>query len=332
MASFLDSSYGKTESAMALRRATLLPEGYNPRTLKFAQSLRERFSDDRALMNEVLLMFRNQSYFYTLSPPLLGEHSVDEFLFDTRSGFCEHYASAFTFLLRAAGIPARIVTGYQGGEVNPMGNYMIVRQADAHAWTEVWFKDEGWVRVDPTAAVSPLRVESGIAAAVPRTDPLPLFVRGDYAWLQRLRLSWDMLANNWNQWVLGYNPERQRLLLSRMGADDATWRTLPVVLIVATVIITLALTLLMLRRMKVAVDDPVALAYTRFCDKLRRRGLPRTPEEGPSDYATRLARLRPDLTLAVAAITRLYVTLRYGRDPDPAAVRTLDRQVREFNA
>ena len=107
-----------------------------------------------------------------------------------------------------------------------------MRQADAHAWTEVWLRDEGWVRVDPTAAVSPLRVESGISAAVPRTDPLPLFVRGDFAALRQLRLTWDLMANTWNQWVLGYTPERQRLLLSRVGIDDATWHTLAVVLLV----------------------------------------------------------------------------------------------------
>ncbi len=189
-----------------------------------AHELRARHQDDRAVMQAVLTRFRNEKFFYTLTPPLLGKDDpVDEFLFETRSGFCEHYSSAFAVLMRAAGIPARIVTGYQGGEVNLLGNYLIVRQAEAHAWTEVWLRNEGWVRVDPTAAVSPLRVESGISAAVPRTDPLPLFVRGDFAALRQLRLTWDLMANTWNQWVLGYTPERQRLLLSRVGIDDATW-------------------------------------------------------------------------------------------------------------
>lgn len=331
MKSFLNYSVGLEESRPALQRALQLPPGFNPRTTEFAKALRQKFADDQALMREVLSMFRNQKFFYTLSPPLLGEHSVDQFLFDTKSGFCEHYASAFAVLMRAAGIPARIVTGYQGGEINPVGNYMIVRQADAHAWTEVWFRGEGWIRVDPTAAVSPLRVESGIAAAVPSTDSLPAAMRGGYAWLRQMRLTWDSLANSWNQRVLGYNPERQRQLLSRVGIDDATWRTLAVILIVATGLIMLVLSLFMLRRLRTVVRDPVKRAYLRFCRKLEREGLPRDPAEGPSDYAARLARLRPDLAPAVAAITRLYIALRYDVDTNAASVRALQQHVRQFS-
>jgi transglutaminase-like putative cysteine protease len=331
MTSFLNYSYGLGESRSTLDRALRLPPGANPRTIDFASALRQKFPDSKALMREVLLMFRNEKFFYTLSPPPLGEHAVDEFLFQTRSGFCEHYASAFAVLMRASGIPARVVTGYQGGEVNPVGNYMIVRQADAHAWTEVWFRDEGWVRVDPTAAVSPLRVESGIATALPDSASLPLMVRGGYSLLHKLRLNWDSLANSWNQWVLGYNPERQQQLLARAGIDDATWRTLAVILIVTTGLIMLGLSLFMLRRLRTAVHDPVKRAYLRFCRKLERKGLPRDPAEGPGDYAARLAALRPDLAPAVAAITRLYIALRYGASPDAAAVHRLQRQVRQFS-
>ena len=332
MVSYPDTGYGIDESRAVLASATRLPPGFNPRARALAQSLRAKFSDDRALMREVLALFRNQSFFYTLTPPPLGTHTVDEFLFDTKSGFCEHYASAFAVLMRAAGIPTRIVTGYLGGEINPVGGYMIVRQADAHAWTEVWFSGEGWVRVDPTAAVSPLRVESGIGAAVPRTDPLPLMARGDYQWLRQARLTWDSLSNSWNQWVLGYNPERQRSLLSRVGIDDATWRTLTVILIAATGIIMLLLALITLRRLRTAVRDPVRLAYNRFCAKLGRRGLPRDPAEGPLDYAARLARLRPDLAPGIAAITQLYVALRYGAYADSQALQEFKREVSRFRA
>lgn len=331
MTSFLNYSYGLGESRSALDRALRLPPGANPRTTDFTRALRQKFPDDKALMREVLSMFRNENFFYTLSPPPLGENSVDEFLFQTRSGFCEHYASAFAVLMRASGIPARIVTGYQGGELNPVGNYMIVRQADAHAWTEVWFRDQGWVRVDPTAAVSPLRVESGVAAALPSTDSLPLLARGGYPVLRQLRLTWDSLANSWNQWVLGYNPERQRQLLSRAGIDDATWRTLAVILIATTGLIVLVLSLLMLRRLRIIVHDPVRRAYLKFCSKLEREGLPRDPAEGPSDYAARLAGLRPDLAPAVAAITKLYIALRYGVDTNAVSVRALQQQIRQFS-
>lgn len=332
MKSHLNYRFGLEESQPGLQRALQLPPGFNPRAAEFAKALRQKFADDKALMREVLAMFRDESFFYTLSPPPLGNHPVDDFLFTTRKGFCEHYASAFAVLMRAAGIPARIVTGYLGGEINPVGNYMIVRQAEAHAWTEVWFRDEGWVRVDPTAAVSPQRVESGIAAAVPGTDPLPLGLRRDYPWLRQLQLTWDSLANTWNQWVLGYNPERQRQLLSRAGIDDATWRAMSVILIIATGLIVLVFALFALRRLRAAVDDPVKRAYLAFCWKLGRKGLPRDAAEGPLAYAARLARSRPDLAAAAGAITQLYVALRYGENAGPGGVRQLQDEVRQFSA
>ncbi|MFN7088093.1 MAG: DUF3488 and DUF4129 domain-containing transglutaminase family protein [Burkholderiales bacterium] len=334
MTSHPDSGYGSAESGATLQRALRLPAGFNPRTLHLAQALRAQYADDRAVVDAALAIFRDQDFSYTLNPPLLGRDSVDEFLFDTRRGFCEHYTSAFAVLMRAAGIPARIVTGYQGGQINPLGDYMIVRQADAHAWTEVWLGGSGWVRVDPTAAVSPLRVEAGIAAAVPESDALPLMVRGGHEWLRRLRLNWDSLANGWNQWVLGYNPERQRRLLAHAGIDDASWRTLAAILVAASGLVTLALLGSLLRRLKAMPRDPAALAYGKFCARLGRCGLPRAAAEGPLAYAARLARLRPELAPAVAVITRLYVALRYGtaNAADAAALDELRRRVGKFRA
>ncbi len=332
MVSFLSVKYGADESSLALRRALQIPQGYNPRAVALARTLRNRTSDDRQLMNEVLVMFGRDGFTYTLSPPLLGTHTVDEFLFQARSGFCEHYSSAFAFLMRAAGIPARIVTGYLGGELNPVGNYMIVRQADAHAWTEVWFRDTGWVRVDPTAAVSPARVERGIGAALPRTDALPLLFRGDYAFLRQLQLSWDSLANSWNQWVLGYSPERQRRLLTAMGIEDADWRILITTMVIATGLVTLALALVAVFRMRKRIHDPVHGDYLRFCGKLAVRGLPRDAGEGPLAYARRLAQARPDLDASVDAITQLYVALRYGRSRDDRELSQFREYVRQFKA
>ncbi|HXV11322.1 MAG TPA: DUF3488 and transglutaminase-like domain-containing protein [Burkholderiales bacterium] len=332
MSSFLEYSYGTDENAMALHRARQLPAGFNPRTVELAQTLRRKVSDDRALMREILSMFREQSFFYTLTPPLLGRNPVDEFLFNTRRGFCEHYSSAFAVLMRAAGFPTRVVTGYLGGEVNELGDYLIVRQADAHAWVEVWFPDEGWVRVDPTAAVSPLRVEAGISAAVPRSDPLPMLVRGDFELLRQLRFTWDLMANSWNQWVLGYTPERQRQLLVGMGIDDTTWYTLTAIMLALAGIIVVILALFMLSRLRTHIADPARVVYLRFCEKLRRKGFARAAEEGPLDYAQRLERARPDLASPVLAITRLYVGLRYGSNSDPGMLGQLRQQVREFRA
>lgn len=330
MTSHLDYVVGTQESRLALRRAQQLPAGFNPRTIEFAQALRRRVGSDRAVVDEALSLFSRQGFVYTLSPPLLGTHSVDEFLFQTRSGFCEHYASAFAVLMRAAGIPARIVTGYLGGETNPVGDYMIVRQADAHAWTEVWLENQGWVRIDPTASVSPARVEGGINAALPLGDSL--LMRTDIKLLQQLRLTWDSLSNSWNQWVLGFSPERQRLLLLRAGFDDPNWRTLITLLVIATGLITLAYALHTVYRMRNTSNDPIQTAYLRFCAKLGARGLQRNPGEGPIDYANRLAQTRPDVASAAAAITRLYVELRYGRSPSPERIVLLRQQVREFSA
>ena len=167
-----------TSGQSCCSRALRLPRGYNPKALDLGREIRAKSPTDLDVVKNVLNIFRTELFFYTLVPPELGRDSVDEFLFGTRRGFCEHYASAFVFLMRAAGVPARVVTGYQGGEMNPLGDYMIVRQSEAHAWAEVWLKDAGWVRVDPTAAVSPARIQVGIAAAVPASEPLPRTVRG----------------------------------------------------------------------------------------------------------------------------------------------------------
>jgi protein-glutamine gamma-glutamyltransferase len=332
MISYLGTGQTLTEYPGALHRALSLPAGTSPQAQALAHELRTRHTDDAEIVDAVLTMFRQQKFYYTLTPPLLGDQPVDEFLFSTRSGFCEHYASAFTVLMRAAGIPARIVTGYQGGEINEFGNYLIVRQSDAHAWTEVWLKDKGWVRIDPTSAVSPTRVSAGISAAIPRNESLPLMARTNVEWLRKLRLSWDFMSNSWNQWVLGYTPERQRSLLQSVGIDNATWQKMVAALFVIAGAIVAIFTVIVLRQLKNRARDPVRIAYLKFCDKLRRKGLPREPAEGPLDYARRLGRSRPDLAPAVEAITRLYVALRYGAEPGAAALAELKQRVRQFSA
>ena len=309
------------------RRALQLPEGYNWRARALAENMRKAARDEEDMVQQVLAMFRTQPFFYTLTPPLLGEHPVDDFLFNTRSGFCEHYASAFTFLMRAAGIPARVVTGYQGGEVNPIGNYMIVRQSEAHAWAEAWIEGRGWLRFDPTAAVSPLRVESGLAAAVPSTDPVPLLARGSSEWLRQLRFTLDSFANTWNQWVLGYNPERQYWLLSRVGLDRATWQTLAMILVGITGAITCMFAALLLRRLGRRTRDPASAIYARFCRKLARRGARRAPSEGPADFGRRAAVQLPQAAPSIERITAAYIALRYGSKSGREPVRALRRMV-----
>ncbi|RTK99023.1 MAG: transglutaminase domain-containing protein, partial [Neisseriaceae bacterium] len=170
--------YQLPESEFDLQQALRLPSGYNPRARQLAQQWRTNSRTPGEVVDHALRYFNRQQFFYTLQPPLLGSDSVDDFLFNSRRGFCEHYASSFVFLMRAAGVPARVVTGYMGGELNPVGGYLIVRQSDAHAWAEVWLGNAGWQRVDPTAAVAPARVQQDLASALPISDSLPLAIRG----------------------------------------------------------------------------------------------------------------------------------------------------------
>jgi transglutaminase-like putative cysteine protease len=310
------------------RRALYLPAGSNPRAHALADRWRHTHARPRAIVDAALAHFRNERFYYTLDPPRLGEHAVDNFLFGTLRGFCEHYAGAFVFLMRAAGVPARVVTGYQGGEMNPLGDYLIVRQSDAHAWAEVWLEQEGWVRVDPTAAVSPDRIEQGIAAALPEAE-LPLaMAQLDIAWLQRARMAWDLVNNNWNQWILGYGHERQRSFLSRFHHSLASWRGMTVALILGTSTLLMGLALWMLWHAPRRGADPVREAYGVFCRRLARHGIVRAPQEGPADFAKRAACLRPDLAPRIDHITHLYIGLRYGADS--MTTTALSQAVRRF--
>jgi transglutaminase-like putative cysteine protease len=315
------------EDANVLYRAVRLPRGANPRAVALAGEWRRASRSDEEILERAVAYLREGNYTYTLEPPLLGEHTVDDFLFETRAGFCEHYASAFAFLMRAAGVPARIVTGYQGGELNPIDNIITVRQSDAHAWTEVFLGARGWVRVDPTAAAVPRRVEAGLSRAVPETE-LRALMRPELEWLRGMRDQWEALTHKWNVWVLGYNPDRQRDLLGSFGMRDADWRTLTAALFSVLGIMTLALLAWSLRRLR--RPDPVQKAWRAFCGKLAARGVERSPHEGPRDFAARAARALPNARRAILRIGSLYIALRYGANPGAPRVSQLRRMVREL--
>ena len=304
---------GIDESPGTLRFARRLPPEASPRARALVAQWRAQGDSDRDIVTRALTMFREQHFLYTLEPPKLDADPVDQFLFETRSGFCEHYASAFTFLMRAADIPARVVTGYLGGEANPVDGYIIVRQSDAHAWSEVWLPGEGWVRVDPTAAVSPLRIERGLAAAVPETER-PLLARNRFDWLKEARYAWDAVANTWNQWVLGYNPDRQTRFLAQLGLAEVTWQNMVIILIAVSIIIILALSLSLLFRINAQRPDPVQRAYLAYCAAMAKRGATRKPSEGPRDFAARVSMQFPEVRETAHKISELYVSLRYGKD------------------
>lgn len=306
--STLDADANPDEAPEVLQQAQQLPEGFNPRTRALAASWRG--ADPQQIINRALGFFGEQSFAYTLQPPLLGRDAVDDFLFTARRGFCEHYAGAFVFLMRAAGVPARVVAGYQGGEANPVDGYLVVRQSDAHAWAEVWLAGRGWQRVDPTAAVAPARVAQGLASALPADEALPLAMRFDAEFLRALRYRWEAANNRWNQWVLGYTPERQRDTLRRLGLGEAGWQTLSMALVgcSALVLLILAATAWRTRRPR----DPAVREWQRLCRQLRRHGLILADWEGPLAFAARVAEERPELAALTAAAAGHYAVLRYG--------------------
>jgi transglutaminase-like putative cysteine protease len=311
-------------------RALRIPADFNPRAREIAARWRAQAASPQEILMRGIEFLRAGRLTYTLEPPPLGRDSVDDFLFETKAGFCEHFSSAFAFLMRAAGVPARIVTGYQGGETNPVDRIVTVRQSDAHAWVEVFLPGQGWVRVDPTGASVPERVESGLARSVRGVELLPLMSRERIEWLQALRYNWEALAHKWNMWVLGYNPERQRELVSLFGMRDADWRSLTTALVTLLGSFTALLVLWSLRRL--APPDPVQSAWLRFCRKLAAGGIARSSYEGPQDYADRAARGLPQAEASIRRIAQLYIALRYGRSPSAGEISELKRLVRRFRA
>jgi transglutaminase-like putative cysteine protease len=308
--------------------ALQLPPLSNQQSRALARQWVSEGKTHEQIVQAALTMFREQEFVYTLTPPGLGVNSVDEFLFNTRSGFCEHYAGSFVFLMRAAGVPARVVTGYQGGELNPVGNYLIVRQSDAHAWAEVWLEGRGWLRVDPTAAVAPQRIESGISS-VPAAEALPVLARRDFSLLRKLYLNWDALNNGWNQWVLGYNKERQMELLSRLTGSQLSWRDLAVALIVFVSGVLFAIAFFLLREGR-SRADPLQKLYAQFLRKLEKAGLQRQRHEGPHDFGRRAAHRLPAQAHAIEDITNAYINLRYNSDLHPEALASLKQRIKAF--
>ncbi|MBL6752022.1 MAG: DUF3488 domain-containing transglutaminase family protein [Nevskia sp.] len=309
-----------------------LPAGRNPRSLALAQGWRDKGLDDAQVVDAALAMYRDEQFFYTLKPPQFDRQrdadTVDKFLFETRRGFCEHYASSFTVLMRAAGIPARVVTGYQGGQRNDVGDYFVVRQSEAHAWSEVWLPGRGWVRVDPTAAVAPQRVEDGIGAALSDAADLAALdpARRGAGLLTILAARWDWANEQWNRWVLGYGPAVQQDFMQRLGLVD--WSDMIVALTVILSAILAVLGLALMRQVMPRHDaEPALKTWRKLQKRLARAGLAQKPDEGPRDFALRVAAARPDLAAAIGRISGLYVQLRYLGGADPAALRELRQAV-----
>lgn len=308
---------------------TQLPAGRNPRSVALARQMRAAAADERAFVAATLALFRDGGFRYTLTPPLLDLDSVDDLLFNTRRGFCGHFASAFAMLMRAAGIPARVVTGYQGGEWNRMGGYLLIRQSHAHAWTEVWLEGEGWTRVDPTAVVAPERLDRGLSDLLPgQRDGLDQFVR-ENTLLQDLAAAWDATNHWWQERVVNFNQAAQRGLLERLGLRDADWRALAWLLMGGALLWALAAAAWHHRRPRAPTGDPVALQWRRLRALLAARGLQGEEHEPPLALGNRAMRAWPEAAPALSAFVQAYVQARFGREAPPADVRELRALLRD---
>ncbi len=319
-----------TLSEAQRKRDTRLPPNRNPRTLQLAQDMRGAHPDDMEYLRAVLALFTQQPFYYTLTPPILAGNSVDEFLFDTRRGFCGHYASAFATLMRAAGIPAHVVTGYQGGTFNRFADYWIVRQSDAHAWTEVWIEGRGWLRIDPTSAIAPNRVERGADDASSADEPLAGRWQRHSPWLADARLRLDALRQIWRERILFFDQDSQQQMLAWLNIPEPDGQKLVLVLSAALTVVLIWLTWSVRREVEPSRKEPLIRAYARLCAKLAAVGIPRLPHEGAEDYASRVAQRRPDLGPAVTALCRHYSQLRYAAATARINVRQLEAAVRAF--
>ena len=330
MSSYTSYRFNANASEAERRNWLQLPPTYNPRTLQLAEEIRSRSGSDADRVRATLEHLRRGGYEYTLSPPRLGRNSIDEFLFDTRQGYCEHYSSAFVFLMRALDVPARVVTGYQGGEFNPVDGFLTIRQSDAHAWSEVWLQGRGWVRVDPTAVVAPLRIDQG-AREIARRSGIALPGASSSTWLRSIRFNWEAVQNSWNQWVLSYSQERQRDLVGLLGLTP-NWESLAIVLAVVVTIVLALMAALSLRTR--AERDPLGEAFRVLRDRLERAGVRTAEHLGPRAlYARSKRTLVPSDAKRARKLLSRIERMRYSRTSEDVAradIRALRRAIREF--
>ena len=327
-------SHGPGSGAPSLRESLELPEGYNPRTLAWAQDLLRNPTYTNAsaqtLAAAVMEHIRTGGFSSTGAPGDYGANAVDEFWLDRREGFCEHFASAFVVIMRAMNVPARIVTGYQGTDPLPLDDYYIVRQSSAHAWAEYWAPGTGWIRADPTAAVSPDRISRGRRLATP-----PSFVEGALGnvspeLIADLRKSWELVNNRWNQWVLNYSRGQQIDVLKRMGFESPSWADLALLLIGS--LSTLALGGAVWAWWDRRRVDPWVRQMEHLRAALQDLGLTSATHEAPRTLAQRLRQRYGAPAETLVGLLDTLERQRYGRSPsprpDPALTRAFVAQAR----
>ena len=312
-------------------RCLQLPADRNPRTFALGRRLALAHEAPAARVRAGLDVFRKERFTYTLRPDRLGRDAVDDFLFVSRNGFCEHFASAFTVLMRAAGVPVRMVGGYLGGRWNPVGGFLTVRQADAHVWCEVWLNPAGWVRVDPTVEVAPDRVDEGIDGFLDSESWLSALSRDHLLrrWIETIRLGWETINFRWDMWFMGFSATDQIQIL------DNVWQWRYGLLLSG---IPLGLTMIAFfvyrrkhRRQPATAQDRALILYHHFLKKMSRVGLSKPSYQGAFDYARHVIRDHPAFEKEVTEIVDCYLSLRYGRAPGDDDLKTLQQLVRRFH-
>ncbi|MBE9515891.1 MAG: DUF3488 domain-containing transglutaminase family protein [Proteobacteria bacterium] len=334
------TDYRNSDLYRAEYRASLQLPVTSPRVKQLANSWHQQYQNKSDIVKAALRYFRQQEFYYTLKPPLLGGDPVDEFLFERRQGFCEHFASAFVVLMRQAGIPARVVTGFLGAEYNATGGFYTVRQSDAHAWAEVWLSESGWTRVDPTQAVAPERIEYGMDAfrrmrqqgyetgqqseqQIKTLLQLGFFNRTFFA----LRQQWDIINVSWYRWTVGFDTSRQKQFLESFNLNWSRWITHALGLL-GTITLTTALAMLLLFRNPKKRSSALR-SYDRFCQLFKRRGLPRYESEGPLTYGQRLCARFPHLATDIDQFLSPYILHHYGdKQADISSLNKLIKKLR----
>jgi len=312
------------------RRETTLPLDRNPRARALALELRASAGSDAEYARAVLDWFRDNGLEYTLEPGVTTLDSVDTTLFDSKRGFCGHFASSYATMMRAAGVPARIVTGYLGGEWNPVGGYLIVRQSDAHAWTEVWLDDTGWTRIDPTAVVAPERLTRGIFDLLADSLPATSTFMRNSAWLNRLEHVWDGANQWWQERIVEFDMRAQFDLLRNLGIDSPSWEKLGWGFTAGLVAWIAWVSLTLRRGVARTKPDRIGRAWIRATRKLARVAPARAPAEGPMEYARRVGAHRPDLAARIDQLATLYTRLRFGREASHQDIASFEREVRNL--
>jgi transglutaminase-like putative cysteine protease len=328
---------GKELSRTERREALELPTSISPAVRQLAQSWTAQNSNPRGIVNSALQFFRTEKFTYSLTPGEFRKDDLEQFLFHRRVGFCGHYATSFATLMRLAGVPARVVVGYLGGEYNELGHFFLVRQADAHAWCEVWLPGNGWTRVDPTTAVAPGRASLDLTSFLEGSGAFGQMDTRQSAFLTRLarsalftdiRLAWQTLNYQWDTRLLAFDADVQEVFLDSIGLAKRG----PFVLIIEILIVAIALLLIYFSWMQLRSRSPadrVKALYERFCRKAARLGVRRDPWEGPSDFSSRAALLLPGESDRIQQISNTYIALRYA--PEPATI-VLDRFAKEVSA